>query len=122
MTFTEKLSCLISKNGLNRRRFSEASGISYSTIDNWYKRSYEGMTVGTLRTLCSYFGVTMDSMAYDDREIEYVRDREMSFSSDDAAMIRQYRELDSTQQAMIHASLDAAHADSKGDAAPASAS
>ena len=122
MTFTEKLSCLISKNGLNRRRFSEASGISYSTIDNWYKRSYEGMTVGTLRALCSYFGVTMDSMAYDDREIEYIRDREMSISSDDAAMIRQYRELDSTQQAMIHASLDAAHADSKGDAAPASAS
>lgn len=122
MTFTEKLSCLISKNGLNRRRFSEASGISYSTIDNWYKRSYEGMTVGTLRALCSYFGVTMDSMAYDDREIEYIRDREMSISSDDAAMIRQYRELDSTQQAMIHASLDAAHADSKGDAAPVSAS
>ena len=122
MTFTEKLSYLINKNGLNRRRFSEASGISYSTIDNWYKRSYEGMTVGTLRALCSYFGVTMDSMAYDDREIEYVRDREMSFSSDDAAMIRQYRELDSTQQAMIRASLDAAHVDSKGDAAPASAS
>ena len=122
MTFTEKLSYLISKNGLNRRRFSEDSGVSYSTIDNWYKRSYEGMTVGTLRTLCSYFGVTMDSMAYDDREIEYVRDREMSFSSDDAAMIRQYRDLDSTQQAMIRASLDAAHADSKGDAAPASAS
>ena len=122
MNLLDKIDYLIKVNGLNKRQLAIKSGIPYSTIDGFYKVGYENMRITTLRALCSYFGVTMDSMAYDDREIEYVRDREMSFSSDDAAMIRQYRELDSTQQAMIRASLDAAHVDSKGDAAPASAS
>ena len=110
------------KNGLNKLQLALHCGLSYSAFDGFFKVSYTNMKLQTFKALCSYFGVTMDSMAYDDREIEYIRDREMSISSDDAAMIRQYRELDSTQQAMIHASLDAAHADSKGDAAPVSAS
>lgn len=122
MILLEKIDHLMKKNGLNKRQLAIKSGIPYTTIDGLYKGRYENMKLQTFKALCSYFGVTMDSMAYDDREIEYVRDREMSFSSDDAAMIRQYRDLDSTQQAMIRASLDAAHADSKGDAAPASAS
>lgn len=122
MILLEKIDHLMKKNSLNKRQLAIKSGIPYTTIDGLYKGRYENMKLQTFKALCSYFGVTMDSMAFDDREIEYVRDREMSFSSDDAAMIRQYRDLDSTQQAMIRASLDAAHADSKGDAAPASAS
>lgn len=122
MNLLEKIDYLMKKNGLNKRQLALHCGLSYSAVDGFFKVSYTNMKLQTFKALCSYFGVTMDSMAYDDREIEYVRDREMSFSSDDAAMIRQYRDLDSTQQAMIRASLDAAHADSKGDAAPASAS
>ena len=122
MNLLEKIDYLMKKNGLNKRQLALHCGLSYSAVDGFFKVSYTNMKLQTFKALCSYFGVTMDSMAYDDREIEYVRDREMSFSSDDAAMIRQYRELDSTQQAMIRASPDAAHADSKGDAEPASAS
>ena len=70
MNFLEKLDSLLEKRNLNRRQFAIQSGIPYMTIMNWYKRSYEGMAVATLHTLCSYFGVTMDSMAFDDREIE----------------------------------------------------
>lgn len=71
MTFTEKLSYLIKDQHINRKILSEKSGIPYSTIDNWFKRSYENLGLATFIKLCDFFGVTMDSMAYDDKEIEY---------------------------------------------------
>lgn len=77
MNLLDKIDYLIKVNCLNKRQLALKSGIPYSTIDGFYKVVYENMRITTLRALCSYFGVTMDSMAYDDREIEYVRDREM---------------------------------------------
>ncbi len=71
MTFTEKLSTLIHDRGMSRRQFSEDTGISYSTIDNWYKRGYGNIALSTLCDICDYFGVTMDSMACDSKDIVY---------------------------------------------------
>ena len=70
MTFTTKLDALMRERGIkNASQLSEASGIPYTTIRNWYSRGYEGMSVSTLRQLCEFFGVTMESMIYDDLPI-----------------------------------------------------
>lgn len=74
MTFLEKLDFMISNEKLNRRTFSQKSGIPYTTISNWYQRGYDNLTLAAFRKICDYFNVTMDSMAYDDREIEYKSD------------------------------------------------
>ena len=72
MTFLEKLDYLMDKNDLNKRRLSLNSGIPYSTIDSWYKIGYERMKLPTFGKLCEYFGVDMESMAFDDLDIVYV--------------------------------------------------
>ena len=91
MVFTDKLNLLIKAHGYSRKKFSEAIHIPYSTIDNWYKRSYENLSVSTLKTLCSFFGVTMESMAYDDREIAYVKDVNDDRPADESVLLRGYR-------------------------------
>ena len=91
MKLTDKLRDLTKTKNMNRREFSEAVGIPYSTIDNWYKRGYENMSIATLKIICDFFGVTMESMAYDEKEIEYRSDRAMEYSTAEADLIRGYR-------------------------------
>lgn len=86
-----KLDSLMREMKLNKRQLSLQSGIPYTTIDGWYKRGYENMSVSTFKTLCSFFGVTMESMAYDDREIEYVKDVIDDKNTDESVLLRGYR-------------------------------
>lgn len=94
MNFTEKLSYLIKKEGMTRKQFAEAVGISYSTIDNWYKRSYENMSVTSLSVICRFFDVTMESMVYDDMEIRQVNHDSLKIGPHDLDLVNKYRELD----------------------------
>lgn len=107
MTLLEKLDILLKNNGLNKRQFSIQSTIPYSTIDNWYKVGYEKMQLATFRTLCDFFGVTMDSMAYDDMEIVYKKDlAPMEFSPEEKGMIHSYRYLDEEGQKRVLYTLE----------------
>ena len=91
MTLLEKIDYLSKNRNLNKRQLSVQSGIPYSTIDGLYKVGYENMRLPTFRTLCDFFGVTMESMAYDEKEIEYRSDRAMEYSPAEADLIRGYR-------------------------------
>ena len=74
MTVLEKIEFLMRENGLNRRQLSIQSKIPYSTISNLWVRGSDSMRLPTFRALCDFFGVTMDSMAWDDQEIVYRKD------------------------------------------------
>ena len=45
MTLIEKIDYLLKKEGLNKRQLSIKADIPYTTIDGWYKRGYENMTL-----------------------------------------------------------------------------
>jgi len=79
MTLLEKIDLLIKKDNLNKRQLSLRADIPYSTIDGFFKIGYENMKLPTFMKLCDFFNVTMDSMAYDDREIEYRVDERSDF-------------------------------------------
>jgi transcriptional regulator with XRE-family HTH domain len=80
MTMLDKISLLMKKNGLNKRQLAIECNLSYGAVDGFFKVSYENMKLSTFIKLCDRFGVTMDSMAYDDREIEYRVDAESDFN------------------------------------------
>ena len=80
MTLLEKIDFLMKKRGMNKRQLSLKSNVPYTTIDGLYKVGYENMRLPTFMKLCDFFNVTMDSMAYDDREIEYKVDAESDFN------------------------------------------
>ena len=95
MNLLEKIDFLVKENSLNKRKLSINADIPYSTIDGLYKVGYENMRLPTFRKLCDYFNVTMDSMAYDDREIEYKSDiSPAALSREEQELIRTYSRLD----------------------------
>lgn len=87
MDLINKIDFLLKERELNKRQLSIDADIPYSTVDNWWKKGVGNMRLPTFRKLCDYFNVTMDSMAYDDREIEYRSDKAP------AALSRQEQEL-----------------------------
>ena len=80
MTTRNKMERLMEKKQLNKRQLSIQSDIPYSTLDNLWKRGSDSMRLPTFMKLCDFFNVTMDSMAYDDREIEYRVDERSDFN------------------------------------------
>lgn len=115
MTFLEKLDFLMKSNDLNKKRLSERSGIPYTTIVNWYKRSYDNMSLSIFKDLCDFFSVTMDSMARDDvTEIEYYNPNKKSLhiTPEEELLIRCYRSADDLDKTLA---LRAVKADEKGD-------
>lgn len=72
MTLLDKLNTLMEQNKLNKRQLSIQSDIPYTTIDSFFKVGYLNMKLPTFIKLCNFFGVTMESMALDEKEIEYV--------------------------------------------------
>lgn len=96
MTLLEKVEVLIREEGVKLSQFSARSGIPRSTIDNWWKKGIDNIRLPTFRTLCSYFGVTMDSMAYDDKDIEYKADTGQSqpLTRDERRLVEDFSKLD----------------------------
>ena len=108
MTMLEKIELLMRENDMNKRQISLRGEIPYSTVDGWWKKGFENMRVSTFKTLCAFFGVTMESMAYDDREIAYTKDEQMVFDAEDAELIRNYHRLDERGQRTVLGSLNGA--------------
>lgn len=95
MKMINKIEFLMREAGLNRRQFSIKAGIPYSTVDNWFKVDCEKMQLPTFRVLCDFFGVTMDSMAWDDQEIVYRKDVKMpEITPAERDIIHAFRYLD----------------------------
>ncbi len=95
MTFLEKLDFLMKRDGLNRRNLSRGSGIPYTTIDNWYKRGYEGLQLSTAGKLADYFHTTTDFFLRDDlTDPNYAKTKGFTVSFEEMEFLKKYRTLD----------------------------
>jgi len=91
----KKIELLMTEKNVTKKKFSDESGIPYNTIRNFWIQGVDKMQLPTLRSLCNYFGVTMDSMARDDREIEYIAGiRTEPLGVDEKALLDKYTGLD----------------------------
>lgn len=109
MTFLEKLDLLLKRNNINKHRLSEESGIPYTTITNFYRQSYDNIKLSTFRKLCDYFGITMDSMARDDLEIEYYNPnkKDLHISKEEETLLRCYRSADDMHKELAKCAVGA---------------
>ena len=105
MTLLEKTGYLIDANRLNKRQFAIESDIPYSTVDNWWKKGIDNIRLPTFRKLCNYFNVTMDSMAFDDQEIQYKTDPSPAASPDTQRVAAAYDQADYFHQQMVKETL-----------------
>lgn len=65
MKMTDKLDLLMNERGLNRREFSQQSGIPYMTIVNFYEKGTENVKLSTLKKIAAFFNVSLDYIADD---------------------------------------------------------
>lgn len=109
MDFLDKLEALMSKHSIkNKKQLATQSGIPYTTIVNWYKRGYENMTISNFKTLCDFFGVTMDSMARDEvTEIEYPKKKDLHITPEEAILVECYRDADDLDKTLALRAVNA---------------
>ena len=98
MTFLEKLEVLMVSKNINKRQLSIGSGIPYSTIDNLWKKGYENIKLSTLKTIASYFGVSLDFLVRDN--IENPKVSEMFLTEHEKQLVRAYRSQPEMQAAV----------------------
>ena len=95
MTFLEKLEALLAREHLNRRTLSLKTGIPYTTIDNWYKRSYEGLKLSTAGKLASFFGTTTDYFLREElTDPDYGKTAGFQVEFSEMGLLQKYRALD----------------------------
>lgn len=106
MTLIEKIDVLKNELQLNKRQLSIESGIPYTTIDSFYKKGVDNMKLSTFKTLCDFFNVDMESMAYDDQEIRFRDDKPIDFlSQEEKELIDMYSAVSFDKQQMVYQSL-----------------
>lgn len=102
MDFLEKLDFLMKRYELNKRSLSQKSEIPYTTIDNWYKRGYENLTLPTLRKLAKYFNTTLDYWFIDEiTDPNYGKTSGFKVEYEEMEHIKNYRSLDDTGKERI---------------------
>lgn len=70
MNMLDKIELLSKIKGIkNRHQLSTLTSIPYTTLDGLYKKGYENIRLPTLRTLASFFDVSMEYLVNDDLEV-----------------------------------------------------
>lgn len=77
MHLLENLDELMKRNKLNRTELAKEIGIAPSTINSWYSRSCENITIKTLMKVANYFNVSVEELVHDTPE------KELTFSTAD---------------------------------------
>ncbi len=107
MNFLEKLDFMMEKHSLNKNTLSKACNIPYTTIDNWYKRGYEGLKLATVRKIATFFDTTLDYWFLDDVTDEnYGKSSGFKVSYNEMKHIEKYRTLDTYGQETVDMILD----------------
>ncbi len=107
MNFLEKLDFLMNKYSLNKRTLSINSDIPYTTIDNWYKRGYEGLKLPTLRKLAAYFNTSLDYWILDEiTDPNYGKSSGFKVEYTEMEHIKKYRTLDPHGKKMVDFTLN----------------
>ena len=110
MTTLEKIQYLMSSKELNKNNLANELNVPKQNVYNWFNRGCENMALSSFKKLCSFFGVTMDSMAWDDREIEYAGDRNTTtLSRNEQEILKMYAEISEEGKRIIDRSLKEAY-------------
>jgi transcriptional regulator with XRE-family HTH domain len=70
MEFIRNLEQKMIEKNLNRSQLARGMGVAPSTVNSWFNRSAENITLKTLKKLAEFLDCSIDSLVYGD-EKEY---------------------------------------------------
>ena len=102
MKMTDKLDLLMKERHLNKRQLSMQSHILYTTISSFYDKGTENVKLSTLKTLASFFNVSLDYIADDSvTDRYYGKSIDFKIGLKEMNHIKKYRNLDDRGKKII---------------------
>lgn len=67
MDFLNNLEKKMNEKNLNKSQLAKGMGVAPSTVNSWFNRSAENITLKTLRKLADFLDCSIDSLVYGDK-------------------------------------------------------
>lgn len=97
MNFLYNLDYLLKENKMSRSELARAINIAPSTVNSWFSKSCENISIGTLKAIANYFNVSLETLINDDsiitisfNELEYTKE-ELKLLSDFGQLLKRQR-------------------------------
>ena len=97
MNFLNNLDYLLKENKMSRSELARAINVSPSTVNSWFSKSCENVSIGTLKAIANYFNVSLETLINEDNlvtisftENEYTRE-ELKLISDFGQLLKKQR-------------------------------
>lgn len=71
MNFIANLEKKMQEKNLNRSQLARGMGVAPSTVNSWFNRSAENITLKTLKKLATFLDCSIDSLVYGESEDNY---------------------------------------------------
>lgn len=92
MNLLNNLTFLMKQKNINRTELAKEIGIAPSTINSWYNRNCDNISLSTLLKLSKYFNVTMEDLINNDH-VNYVCFVDNDYSDKELQIIKKFGEF-----------------------------
>ena len=92
MAFLENLDALLKENNMSRAELARQIGIAPSTINSWFNRSCDGVSLKILRDIAGFFNVTLETLV-NSQDIKSLYFTSKEFSDTELQMISRFSRL-----------------------------
>lgn len=89
MRLLENLTILMKEKNINRTQLAKEIGIAPSTVNSWFNRNCDNITLSTLIKLSNYFNITMEELI-NGEPAQSVTFNEINFSSSELDIIKKF--------------------------------
>lgn len=69
MDFINNLEKKMQEKNLNKSQLARGMGVAPSTVNSWFNRSAENITLKTLRKLAEFLDCSIDSLVYGEQKV-----------------------------------------------------
>lgn len=77
MNFLDNLTKLLKRENLSRAELAKRLNIAPSTINSWYNRGYENVSLKFLLKICDYFNVSLETLVNGDVDSNESKEKEL---------------------------------------------
>ncbi len=108
MTLLEKIDYLMDLKKINLRSLAKQAGIPYTTLCNLKYKGTQNLRLNTLKQICDYFNVTMDSMAREEIDMPvFIRNSEhLKLSPEEKDIVLSYRAADELTKELVKRAMN----------------
>lgn len=89
MRLLENLTYLMKKKNINRTELAKQIGIAPSTVNSWYNRNCDNISLSTLIKLSRYFNISMEELINGNPAQSVVFD-ELEYTKSELKLIRKF--------------------------------